>query len=261
MNLVKENLKIFTPQIVTLVDSENFPWGRINSKFNKRIDKILAEETSDVFNLEATIYDHIISAKKKNSSSLGLLKYFNLLFKELNKNLVGVERDLVKTNVINMLSSFDKQFLNYLGELAVLNQLIKSSTFSLIACEEELPNGKSIDFLFENKIEPMKLLVEVVNIHINDEKVEKDNDKIKIFFQTKLEQKIDSKKQGLDQEIDFHLVPVIWGGIDSLKIYEDFFKNNSIDIPCVYEPMAYLTYSDDHEYYEHYFNPVSKLFK
>ena len=261
MNLVKENLKIFTPQIVNLIDSNDFPWDRINEKFNKKIEARLESAEENLFTVQASVYDHIIGAKKKKLNCIGLLKYFNLLFKELNENLKEDERQLVKTNVRNMLSSFDHQFLNYIGELAVLNQLIKSGSFQLLSCEEKLPNGKSIDFLFENKIKPMKILVEVVNIHINSDKVENDPSKIRTFFETKLGKKIDSKKEGLNQGVNFHLIPVIWGGTAALKIYDDFFKNNSLGIPLVYEPMAYLTYSDDKGYYEHYFTPISRLFK
>jgi uncharacterized protein YlaI len=261
MNLVKENLRIFIPALVDLVDEKDFPWEKINNLFTQKIKDRISDSNGEIIKVEASIYDIIVEAKKQNLTAIGLLDFLNKLFEELTDNLEASEKLLIKSNVKQMLISLDNKYLNFLGEIATLNNLIKSKAYRLIAIEERIPNGKSIDFKLQHINKQKPILVEIVNIHLDSKKVENNPEAIRTYLTCKLTKKIESKTSNLVKKIQFHLIPVIWGSSKDLKIYSDFFKSNSLNMLDVEEPIAYLTYSDTAGYYEHYFQTISKLFK
>lgn len=261
MNLVKENLKLFVPALVELVDGKDFPWTKIDNLFSEKIKMRKAKCNNETIIVEASIYDIIVEAKQQNSSAIGLLDFLDKLFEELNDNLNKTERQLVRSNIKKMLISFDSKYLNFLGEIATLNNLIKSKSFRLISIEEKIPNGKSIDFKLLNIEQNKTMLVEIVNIHLNNEKVENDSEAIRVFLTGKLTDKKETKSLKLDNLVQFYLIPVIWGSAENLKVYSDFYRFNSLNLDGILEPVAYLTYSDKTgHYYKHYFTTISKLF-
>ncbi|MBO6659397.1 MAG: hypothetical protein JJ862_06185 [Roseivirga sp.] len=261
MNLVKENLRLYLPAIVEFLGKHDFPWTKVNSDFNKKIEKRLKEASGETSTVEASIYDIIISCKKGLKDYEGLLVFFNRLFEELIINTDDNTRAVIKTTVWNLLISFDSKYLNYIGELAVLNNLLKSKTVELIKCEVSLDNNKSIDFDVLFPENGMRVLIEVVNIHLDSQKTEDDPKKIQGFLKKRLTDKRKSKTQDSKYADKVHLIPVLWGSHKDLRIYERFFKSHKLDLPLTYEPMAYLTYSDSNGYFETYFNPITKLFK
>lgn len=261
MNLVKENLRIFIPALVNLVDEKDFPWKKIDNLFTQKIKDRIAESNGETFKVEASIYDIIVEAKKQNLTAIGLLDFLNKLFEELTDNLETREKRLIKSNVKQMLISLDSKYLNFLGEIAALNNLIKSKAYRLITIEEKISNGKSIDFKLRDIKTQKPILVEIVNIHLDSDKVENNPEAIRAFLTKKLTKKIESKTTNLANKIQFYLIPVIWGSSKDIKIYSDFFKSNSLNLLDVLEPISYLTYSDTTGYYEHYFQTISKLFK
>ncbi|BAO76449.1 hypothetical protein [Winogradskyella sp. PG-2] len=261
MNHVKENLRYYLPSIVEFIGEQEFPWTKVNARFNKKIEKRIEEATGETFTVEASIYDIIIACKKGLKDYEGLLFFFNSLFEELIKNTEDNTRAVIKTTVWNLLISFDSKYLNYIGELAVLNNLLKSKTVELIKCEVSLDNKKSIDFDVIFPENGMRVLIEVVNIHLDPQKTEDDPNKIKTFLEKRLNDKRKSKTGDSEYADKVHLIPVLWGSHENLRIYERFFKTNKIDTTLTYEPMAYLTYTDSNGYFETYFNPITKLFK
>lgn len=261
-NLVKSNLQLFLPALVEMVgDSKDFPWHKIDRLFSKKLQNRIIDFNNGKNLIEATIYDIIIEAKKGNATAIGHLDFLNKLFEELSDNLSLSEKGLVKTNVKHMLITLDKNHRNYIGEIAVLNNLIKSKTYRLNGIETKLPNGKSIDFKLEIIGKEKFLLVEVMNIHLEENRIDDSACAIEKFLTDRFLQKIESKTMALTESIEFFLVPVIWGDWRNLKVYSDFFKAKSIKLNNVIEPVSYLTYSDDKGYYEHHFKTISKLFK
>lgn len=261
-NLVKNNLQLFLPALVELVsDSRDFPWDKVNRLFSKKLQDRIIDFNNGKSLIEATIYDIIIEAKKGNTNAIGHLDFLNKLFEELSDNLNLIEKGLVKTNVKHMLITFDKNHRNYIGEIAVLNNLIKSKTYSLNGIETKLPNGKSIDFKLEIIGKAKFILVEVMNIHLGENRINENPVAIEKFLTERFLQKLKCKMGPLTNKIEFYLVPVIWGGWRNIKVYSDFFKTNSIKLNNVIEPVSYLTYSDDKGNYEHHFKSISKLFK
>lgn len=261
MNLVKENLRLFIPSIVEFLDDQDFPWGKIERNFNKHIEKRFVQAQNKPITVEANIYDIIIAFKQGRKEFIGLLIYFNRLFDELNKNLDKDSKKIVKTTIKNLLSSYNHSYLNFIGELSVLNNLIKSEMTDLIRCEKPIDNNKSIDFEINFKTNAIKVLIEVINIHLDPQKTEDDPVKIETFLRSKLMKKRNEKTKDSSFEEIVHLIPVLWGSVEDLRIYKQFYMTTGFSLPLTYEAMAYLAYSDDNDYYEHHFNCITKLFK
>lgn len=261
MNLVKENLSTFIPSLVELIGENDFPWEAIDKKFNKKIDNILASSNGDVISIETSIFNQIISIKQGKSDYRGFLDYYNKLFSQLNILLDKHEKKCILQNIKNLLMSFDLKYLDFLGELSVLYKLKASKRFNLLGTETLLPNNKRIDFDMEIPDSKMRVLIEVLNIQIKPNKVVDNEDEIRQFFEYRIIKKLEDKKSNLTEDWNIHLVPVLWGDHEKLEIYSRYFKKNKFDLPLAYEPLAFITYTDQKEYFEPHFLPLSQLFK
>lgn len=260
MNLVKHNLSIYLPKVIEFIGEEEFPWDQIENRFDKLIDRRFSQAKGDSIIVETSIFDQIISIKKGDNAYNGLMDYYNKLFHQLNLLLNKEEKKLMFNTIRSLLISFDLKYLNYLGELSVLYKLKKSNKFSLLDVEKVLPNGKSIDFDLMIENSNMRVLIEVLNIQVNPQKVENDSDKIEIFINGRITNKLADKKKNLDEDWNVHLVPVIWAGHEELEIYHQYFRNNALDIPLSYEPLAFLTFYDQFGNYLPKFGSISALF-
>ena len=260
MNLVKQNLSIFLPELTKFIGDEQFPWDEIDYKFDKKIESRFSKNPEGSIIVEACIFDQIVSIKKRNTDYTGMMDFYNKLFYQLNTLLNKTEKKLILKTIRNLLVSFDSKYLNYLGELSALYKLKQTNNFILLDVEKVLPNGKSIDFDMMIKEPKMQVLIEILNIQINPEKVEDDSNKICDFINGRIIEKLSVKKLNLVEEWNIHLVPIIWGGHKELEIYNKYFKNNSLDLPLTYEPLAFITYYDNYNNYFPKFGAISSLF-
>ena len=260
MNLVKYNLSLFIPRLLEFIGDEDFPWDEIERKFDKIIDNRVTREKGDTITIETSIFDQIILLKKGDSEYVGLMDVYNKLFLQLQLLLSKDEKRLVLNTVRNLLISYDLKYLNYLGELLVLFKLKQTNDFMLIDVEKILPNGKSIDFDMIITKPNMRVLIEVFSIQINPAKVEDDPSRIRTFINGRIENKFLDKKKNLDADWNVHLIPVIWGGHKEIEIYHRYFKENSMDLPLSYEPLAFLTYHDKDNNYYPTFRSLSTIF-
>jgi hypothetical protein len=260
MNFVKTNLEIYLPALVDLIDFSDFPWDKIDRLFSEKLKQRTKESKGETIRVEACVYDIIVGAIEGNKMAIGLLDFLNKLFEDLTDTLTQPEKVLVRSNAKSMLKAFDAKYRNFVGEMAVLNNIIKSGDRRLSGIEYKLPNGKSIDFKIVQTAKNEQLLIEIVNIHLDADRVENNAIAIKKFLTNKLSAKMADKKLGLDDDIVIYLVPVLWGGWKEIKVYSDFYKNNQISIENVKEPFALLQYNDRVNYYVHHFKAVSHLF-
>jgi hypothetical protein len=159
------------------------------------------------------------------------------------------------------LNSHYPEFLEPIGELAVLNGILKSSKYKFDKIEHRLLNGKGIDFRLWKVEDDSEVLVEVINIHLDRLLVEDDDIAIRKLLTHRLAGKISDKKDGLINSIDFFLVPVIWANWGSLEIYSNYFKRNKMHLDRVEEPMAYNLLSDGNSFYVPRFGRISNLHK
>src|SRR5690554_5971382 len=117
MNRVKENIGIYLPAIIKMV-GDNLDWRRIDKLFSDELVKRSKNANGDIIRIEATIYDIIIEAKKKNLQAIRFLSYFQRLLEELSVNLSFEEQKLIKKNIRDFLTSFDLKHLDFIGELS-----------------------------------------------------------------------------------------------------------------------------------------------
>jgi hypothetical protein len=261
MNFVKANLEKYLPALIALVDFSDFPWDKIDRMFSKRIKRRILDSKGETIRVEACVYDIIVAANKGNRTEIGFFDFLNKLFQEMTDTLTQSEKILVRSNAKSMLKTFDTRYRNFVGEMAILNNTIKSGDCRLNGIEHKLPNGKSVDFKFLQTSKNELLLVEVVNIHLDADRVVDDAIDIKKFLTNKLAEKMAKNKHGLADDIVVYLVPVLWGGWKEIKVFSDFYKNNQFNIPFVFEPFAYLQYNNRLNYFEHHFKAVSHLFE
>jgi hypothetical protein len=260
-NLVKENLEEAIPSLVALVNGGKFPWDKIDRLFNAEVDKRLAACKGETITVEACIYDIIIAARKQKPQAIRLLRFINKLFEDLTVTLQAAEKPLIKHTIRQMLESLDGKYLNFVGELATLNSLLKSGNYRLVGMEDKMPNGKFIDFKLKQVGQDKFQLVEVFNIQLDNNRVVDDVELIRKRLMHKLSKKIEDKKARLSSDVSFCLIPVIWGGWEDIRVYSEFFKAHKLELPEVTEPLAYLTLHDGADYCEHHFAPISTLFE
>jgi hypothetical protein len=239
-NLVKENLEEAIPSLAALVNGEKFPWDKIDGLFNAKIDERLAEGKGETFTVEACIYDVIIAARGQKPQAVRLLRFLNGLFEDLTVTLQAAEKPLIKHTIRQMLESLDSKYLNFVGELAALNRLLKSGNYRLAGIEDKMPNGKFIDFKLKLVGQDKFQLVEVFNIQLDSSRVIDDAELIRKRLMHKLSKKIEDKKARLSSNVSFCLIPIIWGGWEDIKVYGEFFKAHKLELLEVTEPLAYF---------------------
>lgn len=260
INFVKLNVSLFIPSMLELVAEGNFPWDKIDKLFRAELRQRILLANGESITVDATIFDVIIEAKKSNSTAIGYLDFLNRLFQELSDNLTTSEKILANSIITNMLSKHDKGYWGYVAEVATLNNLIKSKSYSLMACEVQLEGTKPIDFKLLNVKTNTYVFVEVLSLHLESHKIHEDPNLMKAFLQGRIDKKLQDKGIDPESHANLYLIPVLWGDKTAIKKYSDFFKNNSLDIKNVLEPLSYITYSDGNGYYEHYFQTISNLF-
>ena len=261
--MLSTNISFYLPSLIKIIDETNldFDWDNIDNLFSKEIKARTERANGETSIIEATLYDLIVEVKKENSQAGRLLDFFNKLWEELSINLTSEEKKLIKPTIRNILTAFDRRYLDFTGEILVLNNLIKSKIYRLEKVEEKLPNKKTIDFKLKCIADGSFKLVEIVNIHLDSSKVNSEENLIKTFLEGRLSKKIAAKKLLLDN-VDFFLVPVLWGGWKDIQVYSEYFKKNKMHIQNVIEPVSYLTFTDpnDISFVMHRFGNVSNLF-
>jgi hypothetical protein len=258
---VQYHLKNHLPDLVGLIGDADFPWLDIDNMVLKKINERIKASGGETIMVEANLYDMIVYAKKGNNQAIGLLDFLNKVFKELQSNINSNEKKLIISTLKKILTSLNKDYLNFVGEIATLNNFKKKKIFTLEKTEAELGNGKSIDFLLSRQDNNQRQLIEIINIHINQDKVEEDPDKIKKFLNDRLANKNKDKLKGLDEEVIFYLVPILWGSHKALKVYNDFFQNHSLDIDNAVEPLCYIMQTDHKGFFLHSFGTIQSTFK
>lgn len=238
---VEYNLRIYYPAIFRFLGTRKINWKRISENLehliNIRKDDVTKSHLGYIQS-ELCLLDLITQRVLNNTTNIHLSEFFNAVLENLLNQTDEKERLLLSSTIFNTLINFERKYLNFVGELAVLS-ILKDLGFYLEKTEYPLTNeknGKSIDFLFskdgENK------LLEVVNIHIPYES-HMTNETIKRIFDSKVKDKIADKSK--NTELQFSLAPVIWSDFRTLEIINDFFVPDKYD--NVLFPFAYMGYN------------------
>lgn len=247
--------------MLRFIGDHNIQWQEIdNAIVTQNTERTTQYEGGTLF-FEASLYDIIVSAIKENRTAIGMLDFFNNLYGDLATNLSETEKKLVIETTKKVLKSLNMNYLNFFGEIATVNALKKRGEYILEGMEFMLDNSNKIDFILRRTKDHKINLVEVLNIHVDDDRVNEDKEQIKKFFNYRLEQKIKNKKANLKNDVEFILVPVLWGSAKSLRVYYEYFKTESLEIKNTIEPLCYATFTDEEQgIFHHRFGRISTVF-
>lgn len=261
---IKNRLKEYFPIIFELLGDINLDWKRIEKRFSQKLDEHIRkfDLTGQPIRIQASLYHIITASKEGKEEATRLLDFIIKLFQELITRLDKEEKKLIKKNLFDLLTNIDMKYLNFLGELCVLNQVKRNTKLKLIATEQPLDknkkDGTKIDFVFYNSESEKKLLVEIVNVHIN-KTVTETNEKIEILLDQKIKGKLN--KKGLRANFEFLLIPVIWGPIDDLKRLIQYYETFEPKFTNTSTPVCYMTFSDSVGNRVHKFGTIDTILK
>ena len=123
-----------------------------------------------------------------------------------------------------------------------------------------MKNGKKIDFRILNTDENQEFLIEVMNIWIDENKLNSDRD-IEEFLLKKFLFKIFDKNKSVPLEINFFITPVLWGTGKGLRKISDFYKKGGLQfLDGITEPCAYCSWYDEQNELRFKFSQISSLF-
>ena len=262
MGEVEDFLKRNVPSIFTFLREEKISWNRIEKAFSKEYEKRLGKfNIIGPFDVEASFLDVIVSVNKKEKSAQIIMDFFNNVLLMLDEMLGSSERKLMKSTLRDLLLHNNKDYLNFLGELATLLFIKSQDPQNLKLKGKEVPikNGKAIkkiDFSLHDKKENSLKLIEVANIHIHNLSFETPED-LRGLLETRAGNKI-SNKVGHSPPPNFKLYQVLWFS-DALKFKQIVFwlTNNRLNIPFTYEPLAFLPIIDNNSnLVKPYFGPI-----
>ena len=240
---LEARLRIYMPAMFRLLKDNNLngkQWRNLHKRFlevhAERIRKY--KENENYLLIEANFFDLISSAINGHKPAIRLVGYFDVLYKALNKTLNEDEKKLIRTTDYNSLINMDHKFRNFIGELAVLLNALEGRRYNLVGIErDKIGGGKKADFTLLDIASGKEELVEVVNIHLDEEQFLEENitSKITKKIKEKTEERVDFK--------EFTLVPVIWAPVSVLKVLADLYKSgNGPKFHNVHQPVAYCVF-------------------
>lgn len=245
---LKAKLQLHLPVLITLMGDTPFTWVDVNrlfiEKYSIRHENYVAANHYLV--VEINFFDVISQALLGNRNYLLLYTYFKRLMEELDMQLAPEKKALLSGTFRSLLTNWDLKFLNFIGELSVLNNLLKSG-YQLDIVEEEMPNGKHMDFTVINQ-NGNKALVEVRNIHLH-EGGDKTDRQLVSKIKRKLTRKINTKSKNGLPGIVFHIVPVIWAPHKVLLRLKALYDQNLNMLHLnILEPVAYACFTYENDY-------------
>lgn len=235
---IHDSLKRHLPSLTSLVGDRDFAWVLINRKFIEHMAGRHDDYVGGGNHLLVPInfYDVITQTLLGNGNYHYLFTYFDNVLKELNQHIPEDKKFLVRGILKNMLINMDMRFLNFVGELSILNNLIKTG-FRLEKVEELLPNGKRVDFTVQSA-QGITEMVEVVNIFLEGAE-EYDDGRLIQFVKGKLLNKYKDQSKN-ELAIPFTLVPVLWGTHSMLLRLKNLYDQHlNLTSENIHEPMAY----------------------
>lgn len=229
------------PSLLTLIGDKPFAWSLVNKgllRHNKeRLNRLIASD----FALQEDInfYDVIDQYKGGNQKYRALYEYFDGLLVQLNRQMPKEKKELLLTTLYSMLTSFNIDFLHFVGELSVLNKLL-SEGYQLMCVEEIMPHGKRVDFTMQAP-NSSTLRIEIVNLRLWSQKEKSDHDIVR-FLQGKILGKLNDKTQNNVTNHIFYTIPVMWGSVQMLRRVRDLYEPHlNMQKIAVIEPVAYAS--------------------
>lgn len=179
---------------------KNKEWEKFIERFAKRMENVTKTEND---NLSSDFFiDYLIGAYSKYNSCFRFVCAFN---NEIEKARKISQRSKVFTDKINTIlknifltgdaspCSSNSDFKNRVNEICVFNFFSNCENFEISAMEEQLSNGKDIDFVLENKDTGECLGVDVVTFQNIDFSKHESGESFTKFVDKKIKDKYNSK--------------------------------------------------------------------
>src|ERR1035437_4903131 len=125
-NNIKNDLLLYLPNPFEIIGTEDdFGWNKIDSLYNKIKQKRIDLYGGQTIDISPTIFDRINAAKENDPIAILRLNIINDIFLDLSSSLNDHEKQLLKSNIKNILKSDNNNWRNFLGEIAVINNILQ----------------------------------------------------------------------------------------------------------------------------------------
>lgn len=244
---VQSGLVDYLPSLSKMIDAMpgNFGWAAINSNWKSNWEILVTkQEKEGPLIQKLTLLKICANSTRGDKTDVHFLKFIDGIFKNLGEFLEVKDYGLIRENIYNFLL-FHENFLNYLGELAMLNCILLTKQYKLLATEYRvLDSGPSIDFLVLHIETNKKIPIEIVNITLEDQRFI-DNATIARFLRGKFENKLREKDLS---GINYTLVPVMWP-INTEENFNlerliNFYTETNFQMDRVQTPYVHSSYNN-----------------
>ncbi len=239
--------------------SHEFSWTSVNKSLSKDLKKAKEKLKSEgTFQKGANLFSLIIEKIHGEGKGNSMLDFYNKVFLSLDQNLELKEKKLLNLTLNNILTNNDKNYINFIGELATLNAVIRTNKYHLKSVEQQIVDGEKVsaDFVFVQKADNFEIYLEVLNIHLY-EKDFLDNSEIEYHLQSKFRKKKDEKI--LTKEKAILIQPVFWTkSEEQLRQISQFYNETNFTVENIQTPLAYSTWSIN-ENLEHRFESIKTI--
>lgn len=260
---IQERLRVYFPILFELLDNNKIDWKAVGKTFTKKYEQYQKkhEETTATFQIEASFYSIITAAIKREKGAIMLLDYIQKLFEELTDKLDSNEKKQIRKTIFGFLTNIDAKYLNFLGELSVLNQFKRRTDFKLIQTEAKIlsskKNNTTIDFKFLNTSTNSFEFIEIVNIHLNEKNISSE-ESINNLITQKISEKLLLK--GIKEFPKFFLIPVVWGNWEEIKSVEQYYLKYKPSFQNTGIPVCFVPFTDPNGKLVQMFGTIDTIF-
>ena len=239
--------------------SHKFSWTSVNKSLSKDLKKAKEKLYSEgTFQKDANLFSLIVEKIHGEGKGNSMLDFYNNVFLSLDQNLELKEKKLLSLTLNNILTNNDKNYVNFIGELATLNTVMRTNKYHLKSVEKQIVDNEKVsaDFLLVQKADNFEIYLEVLNIHLH-EKDFQDYSEIEYHLQSKF-----TKKKGekiLTKEKVILIQPVFWTkSEEQLRQLSKFYNETNFTVENIQTPLAYSSWSID-DNFEHRFESIKTI--
>lgn len=258
---VRIAIKALVPSLFNILGSQPVSWTKINKGLANHLNKVRKEieQTGKPVNKEATFYSVIVNKIAGKQESDSLFDFYNRLFITLDTLLSIKDKKHLHKMIVQVLNNFDKGYLNFIGELAVLYKYMMLGEFELLKIEEQITPESNVtaDILLRNKGTQSEILIEILNVHLEELDITT-YDKIKYHLHSKFTKKTDQKL--INPQRYLKIQPVLWyRDHKQLTFLSNFFHETGYKFDNVFDPLTLASIRLGNGEYEHRFDSIKTI--
>jgi len=254
-------IKTLVPELLEILGNQPVGWTKINRGLGAHLDAIRKEieKTGKGVNKEATFYSVLLNRMVGKQESDAMFNFYNHLFASLNKLLSDSDKKQLHKMIVLVLNKFNKGYLDFIGELAVLYKYMVSGEFELLRIEEKIAPDSNVtaDLLLKDKANGAEILIEIYNLHLEEIDFIS-NEKLKCHLDLKFTKK--SSHKLINPNRNIVIQPVLWyRDHNQLKFLNSFFQDPGYKFDNVLDPLALASLRLENGGYEHRFETVKTI--